>query len=165
VLQAAWAPNKAPVGDLIRMALVVCADHELNVSTFAARCTASAGASPYDAVSAAMATLRGRRHGGATERVAALFAETEKPSRARAVMANRLRLGESLPGFGHPLYLAGDPRASLLLRLAEASGNEPSGSWFVASRGRDPSCCMTSRIWISGWWRWRGRTACPRALR
>jgi citrate synthase len=41
------------------------------------------------------------------------------------VMANRLRLGESLPGFGHPLYLAGDPRASLLLRLAEASGNEP----------------------------------------
>jgi citrate synthase len=124
-LQAAWAPNKAPVGGLIRMALVVCADHELNVSTFAARCTASAGASPYDAVSAAMATLRGRRHGGATERVAALFAETEKPSRARAVMANRLRLGESLPGFGHPLYLAGDPRASLLLRLAEASGNEP----------------------------------------
>jgi len=71
-----------------------------------------------------MATLKGRRHGGGTQRVSALVAETEKPSRALAVMANRLRHGESLPGFGHPLYPAGDPRASLLMRLAEAGGNE-----------------------------------------
>ena len=123
-LQAAWAPKKALVGEAIRMALVLCADHELNVSTFAARCAASAGASPYDIVSAGMATLKGRRHGGGTERVSALFAETEKPSRARAVMANRLRHGERVPGFGHPLYPVGDPRAALLMRLAEASGNE-----------------------------------------
>jgi citrate synthase len=40
------------------------------------------------------------------------------------VIANRVRQGEPLPGFGHPLYPAGDPRAVLLLRLAEASGNE-----------------------------------------
>ena len=47
-----------------------------------------------------------------------------KPSRARAVMSNRLRHGDSLPGFGHPRYPAGDPRAALLMRLAETSGNE-----------------------------------------
>jgi len=123
-LQAAWAPKKPQVGEAIRMALVLAADHELNVSTFVARCAASAGASPYEAVSAAMATLKGRRHGGATERVAALFAETGKPSQARSVMANRLRQGESVPGFGHPLYPTGDPRAALLMRLAEDSGNE-----------------------------------------
>ena len=29
-----------------------------------------------------------------------------------------------MPGFGHPLYPAGDPRALLLMQLAEASGNE-----------------------------------------
>ena len=57
------------------MALVLCADHELNVSAFVARCAASAGASPYDVVSAALATLKGHRHGGATERLSALFAE------------------------------------------------------------------------------------------
>jgi citrate synthase len=74
-------------------------------------------------VSAAMATLKGRRHGGQTERVSALFAETETRGRARAVVANRLRRGENLPGFGHPLYPAGDPRAARLLRLAEAAGN------------------------------------------
>jgi citrate synthase len=124
-LQARWAPKRAVVGEAIRMALVVCADHELNVSAFTARCAASAGASPYDVVSAAMATLKGRRHGGQTERVSALFTETDPPARARAraVVANRLRRGENLPGFGHPLYPAGDPRAALLLRMAEAAGN------------------------------------------
>jgi citrate synthase len=123
-LQAGWAPKRAAVGEAIRMALVVSADHELNVSAFTARCAASAGASPYDTVSAAMATLKGSRHGGETERVSALFAEADTPKRARAVVANRLRRGERLPGFGHPLYPAGDPRAALLMRLAEASGNE-----------------------------------------
>jgi len=111
------------VAEAIRIALVLCADHELNVSAFTARCAASAAASPYDVVSAAMATLKGRRHGGQTERVAALFAETETPGRARAVVANRLRRGESIPGFGHPLYPAGDPRAALLMQLAEAAGS------------------------------------------
>jgi citrate synthase len=122
-LAAAWAPRRAVVGEAIRSALIVCADHELNVSAFTARCAASAGASPYDTVSAALATLKGRRHGGETERVSALFVEAATPNRARAVVANRLRRGESLPGFGHPLYPAGDPRAALLLGLAEASGN------------------------------------------
>ena len=123
-LQARWAPRRAVVGDAIRMALVVCADHELNVSAFTARCAASAGASPYDVVSAAMATLKGRRHGGETERVSALFREIESPKRARSVVANRLRRGERVRGFGHPLYPAGDPRAALLMRLAKASGND-----------------------------------------
>ena len=47
-LQAAWAPRAAGGGDAIRTALVLCADHELNVSAFTARCAASAGASPYE---------------------------------------------------------------------------------------------------------------------
>jgi citrate synthase len=122
-LQAAWAPKRAAAGDVIRTALVLCADHELNVSAFTARCAASAGATPYDVVSAAMATLNGYKHGGASERVLALFAEIGTLTGARAAIANRLRRGERLPGFGHPLYPAGDPRAARLLELAEASGN------------------------------------------
>ena len=129
-LQATWAPGKPHVAEAIRMALVLCADHELNVSAFAARCAASAGASPYDTVSAAMATLKGRRHGGETQRVSALIAETGTPRRARAAVADWLRRGDKLPGFGHPLYPAGDPRAARLMRLAEASGN--SAEWRLA---------------------------------
>jgi citrate synthase len=131
-LQAVWAPKKPAASEAIRMALVLCADHELNVSAFVARCAASAGASPYDVVSAALATLKGHRHGGATERLSALFAEVGKPERSRAVVANRLRRGESLPGFGHPLYPAGDPRAALLLKTAEAAGNKE--AWRLVRR-------------------------------
>jgi citrate synthase len=122
-LQAAWGSSGIAVGDAIRVALVLCADHELNVSAFAARCAASAGASPYDVVSAALATFKGYKHGGAAERVLALLDEIDTPNRARAVMAGRLRRGEAVPGFGHPLYPGGDPRAVLLLRLAETSGD------------------------------------------
>jgi citrate synthase len=128
-LQAGWAPTRSAVGDVIRTALVLCADHELNVSAFTARCAASAGASPYDIVSAALATLKGYKHGGAAERVLALFAETRTPMSARAVMTRQLRRGERVPGFGHPLYPAGDPRARVLMRLAEASGNR--AEWRV----------------------------------
>jgi citrate synthase len=56
--------------------------------------------------------------------VLALLTETGTPKDARRVIANRVRRGERLAGFGHPLYPAGDPRAVLLLRLAEASGND-----------------------------------------
>jgi citrate synthase len=123
-LQAAWAPGNDAVGDAIGTTLILCADHELNVSAFTARCTASAGASPYDVVTAAMATLKGYRHGGVAERVLALLEECETPRRARAAVAKRLRLGERVPGFGHRLYPTGDPRAARLLQIAEAGGNE-----------------------------------------
>jgi citrate synthase len=122
-LQSAWSPRREAPADVMRTALVLCADHELNVSAFTARCAASAGASPYDVVSAAMATLKGFRHGGAAERVMGLLADAGTLKSARALVASRLRRGESVPGFGHPLYPNGDPRARLLLRLAESSGN------------------------------------------
>src|SRR5262245_24116303 len=65
-LASAWrAPRSV---DLIRAALIACADHELNVSTFTARCVASAGASPYNVVIAGLAALEGTKHGGATAR-------------------------------------------------------------------------------------------------
>lgn len=131
-LQAAWAPQSAAAGEAIRAALVLCADHELNVSAFTARCAASAGASPYDTVAAALATLKGIRHGGETRRVSALMAEAGTAGRARDVMSHRLRRGERVPGFGHPLYPDGDPRAAMLMRLAESAGNRPEWKFLHA---------------------------------
>jgi citrate synthase len=124
LLAAAWRSPHVGAGNAVRAALVLCADHELNVSAFAARCAASAGASPYDVVSAALATFKGYKHGGAAARVLALIDEIGSPNRTRAVVASRLRRGELIPGFGHPLYPRGDPRAMVLLRLAETSGND-----------------------------------------
>ena len=124
ILQSVWSPRRDAVADVIRTALVLCADHELNVSAFVARCAASAGAAAYDVVSAAMATLKGTRHGGAATHVLDLVTQANSPKSARAALTQRLRRGERVPGFGHPLYPAGDPRAAMLIRLARTSGNE-----------------------------------------
>jgi citrate synthase len=98
--------------------LVVSADHELNASTFTARVAASAGADLYACVGAALGTMTGPRHGGASDRVEALLDEVGVPRRAAGVIAARLQRGEALPGFGHPLYPAGDPRAQRLFAVA-----------------------------------------------
>jgi len=99
-------------------ALVLSADHELNPSSFAARVAASTGADLYACVGAALGALSGPAHGGACERVEALVAEIGTPARAATVIEERTRRGDALPGFGHPLYPAGDPRAGSLLRAA-----------------------------------------------
>ncbi len=116
-LQHHWAPDDTQAAQLINAALVLCADHELNVSSFTARCVASAGATPYAAVQAGLAALGGFRHGGQTERAVQLLHEAGSPIGVRAVLASYGRRGELLPGFGHALFPDGDPRAAALLAL------------------------------------------------
>jgi citrate synthase len=122
-IAAAWRPRGRDARAALSAALALCADHELNVSTFAARCAASAEATPWDAVAAGLAALKGRRHGGEAFRMEALLraaavAGSGTASATTAVSA-WLRDGERLPGFGHRLYPAGDPRAAELLALAQ----------------------------------------------
>lgn len=100
--------------DVIRRLLVLSADHELNPSTFAVRVTASTGAKLSAALVSGLAALSGPRHGGIGERLQALLTEAAAGD-AKAVVAARLGRGEPLPGFGHPLYPNGDPRAALML--------------------------------------------------
>jgi citrate synthase len=115
LLQQGWAPKRPEVTSLINAALILCADHELNVSSFTARCVASAGATPYEVVMAGLTALQGVKHGRNTERVEAFLREVETPAQAQRIIAGRLKRGESLPGFGHPLYPQGDPRGLTLL--------------------------------------------------
>jgi citrate synthase len=112
-------PQKAA---LIDRALVLCADHELNASTFTARVAASAGADLYACLGAALNTLSGARHGGASARVEALLREIGNPQRATSVLRERHARGEKVPGFGQPLYPQGDPRGRALFELAAMSG-------------------------------------------
>jgi citrate synthase len=112
-LAQAWGCG-ATGASLIRRALVLMADHELNPSTFAARVAASTGASLSACVLAGLATLSGPLHGGAVAAIIALADEAEASSADEAVSA-RLAHGITAPGFGHPLYPEGDPRARALL--------------------------------------------------
>ena len=122
-LAAAWRSRGAGA-DLLRRCLVLIADHELNPSTFVARCVASTGATPYAVVAAALSALSGGRHGGETARAEGLFSELLEGDDPMAVMAGRLARGERLPGFGQPLYPEGDPRAVAILAALEQAAPE-----------------------------------------
>jgi citrate synthase len=115
-LAHAWRVDEEGT-DLIRRALVLCADHELNASAFAVRVVASTGATLPHCVLAGLAALSGPLHGGMTSRVRAMLAESRIMADPRATVSARLARGEDLPGFGHRLYPDGDPRATALLDL------------------------------------------------
>jgi citrate synthase len=112
-LARAW--NAGPAGaEQIRATLVLLADHELNASTFAARVTASTGASLAASALAGFCALSGPLHGGIAPRVEAFVAEAGRVG-AEAAVSARLAQGAYIPGFGHPLYPGGDPRARAML--------------------------------------------------
>ena len=112
-----WQVRAPHAAELIRAALILCADHELNVSSFTARCVASAGANPYSVVVAGLSAIEGPKHGGLSARVEPMFEELRRARDVKRALADRLRRGETLFGFGHRLYENGDPRANVLFEL------------------------------------------------
>ncbi|KGF67426.1 excisionase [Hoeflea sp. BAL378] len=112
-LASGWGIGAQQAG-LIRQALVLCADHELNASSFTARCVASTGASLKACIIAALAALSGVRHGAVTMRVERLW-DMLDPADPATGLSERLRAGEDIPGFGHQLYPDGDIRAAALM--------------------------------------------------
>ncbi len=116
-------PSVARQG-LVNAALVLVADHELNVSAFTARVVASSGASLLAVVAAALHALSGAAHGGMCERIEQLVDTVAHPERARAAIRHEAKLRREIPGFGHPLYPRGDPRTTPLLSRALALGGK-----------------------------------------
>ena len=106
---------EAEAADLIRRCLVLSADHELNPSTYVARCVASTGATPYAAVLAALCSFSGPSHGGHLLRVEDMISDLVAADNVKARIKDHWRRGDRLMGFGHPLYPDGDPRARCLL--------------------------------------------------
>jgi len=104
--------------DVLRRALVVLAEHELNASTFAVRVTASTGAPAAACLLSGLGTLTGPLHGGAAAQMRALTEMVARDGAARAVR-DWLAQGRRIPAFGHPLYPDGDPRAGALLDTFE----------------------------------------------
>jgi citrate synthase len=120
-IATAWAADNKHAPDLIRRALVLLADHELNASTFTARCAASTGLNLYDAVIAGLAALKGPKHGGAGV-LASQLVKTLIDRDVAPVVRERVALGERFAGFGHGVYKRGDPRAQSLLNALSRAG-------------------------------------------
>ncbi|MFC9438646.1 citrate synthase [Nocardia sp. NPDC057030] len=111
-LGPALTDHPMPAG-LLDSALTLLADHGLAISTVAARVAASARVHPYGIISAGLGALDSQYHGAASTVAYRFLAEAITDPLAAA--ADRLRLGGSLPGFGHLVYRTTDPRAELLL--------------------------------------------------
>ncbi|OZI50762.1 citrate synthase family protein [Bordetella genomosp. 4] len=109
----AWG-GPAGAANIIRRALVLHADHELNPSSFALRCVASTMASPYASTLAGCCAASGVRHANFSA-VMALIGATLQGADPAALVASGVTGGRALPGFNHPLYPKGDPRATALL--------------------------------------------------
>lgn len=107
------------LADPLRRALVLLADHELNPSSFTVRVAASTGASIAAALLAGLSALSGPRHGTAGIDALLLLRDAERRG-AQAAVVRCLGNGGPLPGFGHPLYPSGDPRAAALLAALPA---------------------------------------------
>jgi citrate synthase len=131
------APRAAEIFDTC---LVLHADHTMNASTFAARVCAATLADMHSAVVAALGTLSGPLHGGANEQVMRGLeairnsAPTDPVGAVGDQVAERLRRGEKIMGFGHRVYKTEDPRATHLRRMSEELGGQGDDTYYRMSR-------------------------------
>ena len=99
--------------------LITVMEHGLNASTFAARVAASVHSDLLSCVLAALAALKGPRHGGAPGPALAMIEEIDDLERAADHLRGVLARGERLMGFGHGVYRTRDPRADVLATALE----------------------------------------------
>ncbi len=99
--------------------LILHTDHGLNNSTFTARVIISTESDLYSALTGAIGSLRGPLHGGANEGVMRMLAKIPSVDACEQFIKDKLEKKEKIPGFGHRVYKAYDPRAAHLKALAK----------------------------------------------
>ncbi len=99
--------------------LVLHVDHGMNASTFAAMVIASSLSDMYSAIAGGIASMKGPLHGGANEEVMKMLLEVGGPEHAESWIGNAIASKRKIPGFGHRVYKAYDPRAKVLARFSE----------------------------------------------
>jgi len=110
---------------------VLLADHGMNASTFSARVTASTLGDVYSAVVTALGTLKGPLHGGASQRSMEQLLEIGSLENVDGWFDKTMAAGERLFGFGHRVYKAEDPRATILRDLAyKAAVGSGNTRWY-----------------------------------
>jgi citrate synthase len=97
---------------------ILHADHEQNCSTTAMRVIGSSQTDPYSSLAGAMAALYGPLHGGANEAVLRMLNEIGEVRHIPAFLESVKKGERRLMGFGHRVYRAYDPRASIIKQTA-----------------------------------------------
>lgn len=97
--------------------LLVYADHEMSCATFAFVTAASAHSDPLSCYLAALTTLYGVIHGGAVDAAYLMLQHVSTLENVPSFMLAVKERKETLYGFGHRIYVVGDPRAQILLDI------------------------------------------------
>jgi citrate synthase len=126
---------------LLDLALVLHAEHGGgNNSTFTAHVVTSSGTDTYSAITAALCSLKGPRHGGANVKVVQMFDELKRDVKnwdsdrqietylEKLVRKQAFDRAGLIYGVGHAVYSVSDPRSLILReqvgRLAQEKGME-----------------------------------------
>ena len=117
---------------LLDLCLVIHAEHGGgNNSAFACRVLSSSGTDTYSAISAAIGSLKGPRHGGANIKAQEMFdcikenVQDSSDDEEVAAFLTKIMRGEAgdrsglIYGMGHAIYTKSDPRAVMLKRYAQ----------------------------------------------
>ncbi len=117
-------PSEAEA-DAVDTALILYAEHGMNASTFAAVVTASTLANIYSAITSGIGALQGPLHGGATETVVDMLDDIGAVENVDSYVDAKMEAGEVIPGFGHRVYKAVDPRCKEFARIfGDIAGEE-----------------------------------------
>lgn len=107
--------------DAVNVYLVLLADHGMNASTFTSRVVTSTEGDMYSAITAAIGSLKGPKHGGANEAAMRMFREVSNAHSVSDWFQNEVKgKGRRIMGIGHRVYKAVDPRATILKKHAKA---------------------------------------------
>lgn len=124
-----FSPLEAKILDLC---LVLHAEHGGgNNSTFTTHVVTSSGTDTYSAISAALGSLKGPRHGGANIKVVQMFDDMKKSINTKDTSAvkdylcalldkNAFDKAGLIYGMGHAVYSLSDPRADILRECAKS---------------------------------------------
>ncbi|MHA2334677.1 MAG: citrate/2-methylcitrate synthase [Candidatus Hodarchaeales archaeon] len=104
--------------------LILYAEHGLTASTFSARVCAATMADYYGCITNGIATLSGKLHGGANEAVVEMLSKFDSVAQAEETVKNMLKNREKVIGFGHPVYISGDPRNPMIKEWARRLAEE-----------------------------------------
>ena len=133
------------------LALVLHADHGMNASTFTCVVVISSLSDIYSAIVAGIGSLKGPLHGGANEAVMKTLLEIGSVEKVDPWVEQAFAEKRKIMGFGHRVYKAHDPRATVLSRyseqLADVHGNR---LWYEMSRRMEE--LVTSRTGEKGIW-------------
>ncbi len=99
--------------------LILHADHEMTVSTFAARVVASTLADVYSAFGAAVEAFKGPLHAGASEAVVEMLDEIGGPMGVETYLEAKFARKEKVMGFGHRIFRAGNHITAIMRDYSE----------------------------------------------